>query len=269
LPIFKYDDIKINYIKKGEGSPLVLVQGFGGKLTVWDFQISFFKQKMMVIALDNRGVGKSSRPNYPYTMDMFVEDLKNLLKFLDVQDKIHLCGHSMGGMIAQHFVLKYPNMVKSLILSATSPMFYGSVLDAFIQDLENISLEKQFERGLIFTFSRYFRKKLKEDKRLYEFLKNENLTNPTRLQDMKNQSVAISKHNVINLLQNIIVPTLIMVGSQDIITPRKATQLLHEKIPNSTLEVLKGVGHQLIIESSEKVNNLMWNFIQQHLKEND
>ena len=76
---------------------------------------------MTVIAFDNRGVGKSSRPNYPYTMDMFVEGLKNLLDYLDVYEKIHLFGHSICGMIAQNFVLKYQNRVKTLILSTTSP----------------------------------------------------------------------------------------------------------------------------------------------------
>ncbi len=63
---------------------------------------------MMVIALHNRGTGKSSRPNYPYTMDMFVDDIKGLLDHLEIKNKIHLAGISMGGMIAQNFVLKYP-----------------------------------------------------------------------------------------------------------------------------------------------------------------
>ena len=79
IPIFKHNDIEINYIMKGKGEPLVLVHGFGTKYQGWNFQISYFKKRMKVIALDNRGVGKSSRPNYHYTMDMFVEDIKALL----------------------------------------------------------------------------------------------------------------------------------------------------------------------------------------------
>jgi len=68
----------------------VLIQGYCGKLESWTYQISHFKQKMTVIALDLRGVGKSSRPDDPYTIDTFVEDIKDLLEFLDIQEQIHI-----------------------------------------------------------------------------------------------------------------------------------------------------------------------------------
>jgi pimeloyl-ACP methyl ester carboxylesterase len=120
IPTLTFDNININYILEGKGEPLILVHGFGTKLEGWHFQIEFFKKEMKVIALDNRGVGKSSRPNYPYTMDMFVEDINKLLKHLKIDEPIHLCGISMGGMIVQHFALRYPEKLKTLILCATS-----------------------------------------------------------------------------------------------------------------------------------------------------
>ena len=96
IPFFKYNDVELFYTKEGKGEPLVLISGLGSKMS-WAFQIPFFKEKMMVISPHNRGVGKSSRPNYPYTMDMFVDDIKNLLEHLNIKEKIHLCGISMGG----------------------------------------------------------------------------------------------------------------------------------------------------------------------------
>jgi pimeloyl-ACP methyl ester carboxylesterase len=78
IPIFTYEDFETHYFMEGEGEPLVFVHGFETRYQGWAFQISYFKEKMNVIALDNRGVGKSSRPNYRYTIDMFVEDLKVL-----------------------------------------------------------------------------------------------------------------------------------------------------------------------------------------------
>jgi len=132
IPIFKHNDLEINYIIKGEGEPLVLIHGFGTKYQGWSFQIPYFSKKMKVIALDNRGVGKSSRPNYNYTMNIFVEDIKTLLDYLDIQDKIHLCGISLGGMIVQNFVLKYPERIKTLILCATSAYYDpGPLMDSF------------------------------------------------------------------------------------------------------------------------------------------
>ncbi|TKJ23022.1 MAG: hypothetical protein CEE43_04715 [Promethearchaeota archaeon Loki_b32] len=91
-----YDDVELYYIKEGEGQPLVLISGLGSKMS-WIFQIPFFKEKMMVIAPHNRGVGKSSRPNYLYTMGMYLRDIKELFEHLNLREKIHLCGLSMGG----------------------------------------------------------------------------------------------------------------------------------------------------------------------------
>lgn len=90
MPSFVHDDIKINYLTEGSGEPLVFVSGSFTKLQMWNYQIDFFKDKLTVVAFDNRGVGKSSRPDFSYTMEMFVEDLKNLLDFLDIKEGIHL-----------------------------------------------------------------------------------------------------------------------------------------------------------------------------------
>ena len=120
MPIFKYNSIEINFLTEGIGEPIVFISGIGQKMSGWNFQIPFFKQKMRVITLDNRGVGKSSRPNYPYRMEMFVNDVKNLLDYLDIKEKIHLCGHSLGGMIAQHFALDFPEMVSTLLCATAA-----------------------------------------------------------------------------------------------------------------------------------------------------
>ena len=96
MPSFSYNNIEINYIKEGSGEPIVFVSGTFTKLQMWNYQIDFFKDKMMVVALDNRGAGKSSRPDYPYTMDIFLEDLKHLLDYLNITEGIHLCGSNMG-----------------------------------------------------------------------------------------------------------------------------------------------------------------------------
>ena len=125
----KHDDMEINYLKEGKGPPLVMIIGFGSQLNGWSFQIDYFKYKMTVISMDNRGTGRSSRPDYPYTIEMFVEDIKNLLEHLSIQEKIHLCGISMGGMIVQHFALKYPERVKTLILLATTAKSHPSPIN--------------------------------------------------------------------------------------------------------------------------------------------
>jgi pimeloyl-ACP methyl ester carboxylesterase len=265
IPVFKHDDIETFFTIDGEGEPLLLVTGLGAKHTSWTFQVPFFKQKMKVITLDNRGVGQSSRPNYSYTMDMFVEDVKNLLDHLGIQEQIHLCGISLGGMIAQNFVLKYPDKVKTLILCATTTRIDPSPLVNNIKLSRSVSKETAFELRLKYLFSFQFRKKLKQNEVLYQALKTEYMKDSTELQDYINQAAAVKEHDTRNLLETIKQPTLIMVGSKDKLLPPPQSEIIHSKIPNSILKVFDEPGHGFIVEIADEVNEVLWNFIKEHL----
>ena len=270
IPIFKHDNIEINYFIDGKGEPLVFIHGFGTKYQGWNPQISYFKKKMKVIALDNRGVGESSRPNYPYTIDMFVEDIKILLNHLNIQDKIHLCGISLGGMIVQNFALKFPEMVKSLILCATSAYYTPGPLMESFELIRELSMEEKVEALLPFTHSRVFIKKLKEDQDLFDSIKNDSLfitpmRNPTRFQDYMNQANSMNTHDTRDLLKLIKIPTLIIGAQKDRLIPPLHQKFLHENIDGSKLEIIKGCGHAFTIEAPDDVNELIWNFIQENL----
>ncbi|GAG71998.1 unnamed protein product, partial [marine sediment metagenome] len=91
------NDIKLFYEIIGEGYPVILVHGFGGNRTEWFVQVPPLSEKFKVIIFDNRGSGKSDRPNIPYTMEMFADDIAGLLDYLNI-DKAHIIGVSLGGM---------------------------------------------------------------------------------------------------------------------------------------------------------------------------
>jgi len=265
VPYFKRDGIELYYISEGEGEPLVMISGLGSKNS-WLFQIPYFNKRMRVIVPHNRGVGKSSRPDYPYTMTMYIDDIKALLDHLEIKEKVHLCGISMGGMIAQHYVLKYPDTVKTLILCATTAYLekVSNVIDSQ-KEMENSTLEQKFKVRVAALYSRPFRKKLKTNVQIYEILKNDFMENPTRLQDYINQGAAVGDHDTRDRLSDITQPTLILVGSEDrIILGLYHSELLHEKISNSTLKIIEKTGHGFIVEKPDQVNNLIWNFIQKH-----
>lgn len=222
---------------------------------------------MQVISLDNRGTGKSSRPNYPYTMDMFLDDIKDLLDYLKIKEKIHLCGTSMGGMIAQNFVLKYQEKVKTLILVATTAKFDSNPIIESQRIMKDYTLEEKFEIRLPAEYGRVFRKKLKNDKKLYDFLKKRWMEDQATLQDFINQGAAASTHDTRDLLHKITQPTLIIVGDKDRIIPGlHHSKFLHEQIPNSRLEIIKGAGHGLPTDSSDILNDLIWDFLKSHLE---
>ncbi|MFX1573671.1 MAG: alpha/beta fold hydrolase [Promethearchaeota archaeon] len=273
MPKFKYDDIEINYIKEGVGEPLVLIQGSNSRLEAWNYQIEFFKNVMTIIAFDNRGAGKSSRPDYPYTMDMYVEDTKNLLNYLNIQEKAHLCGISMGGEIAQEFVLKYPEKVKTLILIATEtnigPIEFDQTIKAY-HEMDKMNFDQRFKLLLPILYTTTFKRKLRRDIELYERLKKEMnfmVTNEyaPQLKDLINQFSALADFDTRDLLNQITQPTLIIVGSKDVRNPPDRSKLIHEKIPNSKLKILENLKHGLTIEAPEIINNLIWDFIKENL----
>lgn len=270
IPVFKHKDIEINYFKKGKGEILLMIPGFTSSYEAWTLQISYFQRKMMVIALDNRGAGKSSKPDYPYTMDMFTDDIYALLNHLNIETQIHLVGHSMGGMIAQAFVLKYPEIVKTLtILAAPTYIddFFNQLFDKLETIMQDSDLEARFKKLSELNYSESFIKRITQNKDLYDILLNQYIEQSTTftLKDFNNQGAALLDFDTRELLHKISQPTLIMHGTDDKMASIEHSKILNEKIPNSRLELFEGLGHGFIIEDPVKANNLIWNFIQQHL----
>lgn len=118
MPKVQANGIDIYYEIKGAGEFLLLIAGFASDLTNWSKMVSLLAEKYRVIVFDNRGVGRSSAPESPYTIRQMADDTAGLLDKIGV-DKAHVAGHSMGGMIAQEFALGYPEKVRSLMLLAT------------------------------------------------------------------------------------------------------------------------------------------------------
>ncbi len=269
IPIFEHKDIEINYFIKGKGEILLLIPGMGNGYETWTIQISYFRRKMMVLALDNRGAGKSSKHDYPYTMDMFTNDIYALLNHLNIETQIHLVGHSMGGIIAQAFVLKYPEIVKTLTILAAPTYIDDSFNQVFEQKetiMQDSDLEARFKKTLEFNNSESFIKRITQNKSLYDVLLEQFIEQSTMfdVKDYHHQRAALSGFDTRELLHKISQPTLIMHGTDDKI-PVKHSKILNEKIPNSRLELFEGLGHAFVLEDPVKVNNLIWNFIQQHL----
>ena len=273
MPSFSYNDIELNYIMEGSGEPIVFVSGTFTKLQMWNYQINFFKDKMNVVAFDNRGVGKSSRPDFPYTMELLVEDLKNLLDFLDITEGIHLCGSSMGAMISQKLALKYPKMVKTLILCAPTSYYPPKTMEQNLLTyniLKDLDLEQRVKYWFPLIYSRAFKKRLENDREFFdEICKDMNfcsqLVDPPLYKDYINQNEALRNFDMRDSIKDIIQPTLILSGSKDKMSMPGMIESMHEEIPNSKLETISGASHAFNIESAEETNRIIWKFIQEHL----
>lgn len=269
------NEIKICYEIQGKGDPVVLIHGFGVKKEQWIGQFGPLSEHFKVIRLDNRGAGKSDRPNELYTMEMFAEDVKGLLDFLGIE-KAHIIGWSTGGMMAQHFAIKFPNSVNKLILINT--------IDAWPPDKSGLEVyknaqiaryesrlqdpEKTFFEAAKMGFSRQFIKIMKEDPKnkfhgLFsaEDLIEDSTINPATPQDIANQANALGNHNVTEKLHLIKAETLVMCADKDRQMPKAVNLKLHEGLPNSKFVVIEGASHESPQEKAPEVNEKIIEFL--------
>ncbi|MBD3256045.1 MAG: alpha/beta fold hydrolase [Candidatus Lokiarchaeota archaeon] len=274
IPICKTDDVELFYIMEGRGEPLVLIQGTNTKWQAGHFQIEFFHEKMQVIAYDLRGSGKSSRPDYHYTMDMFVEDLNALLNCLEIKEKVHLCGVSLGGAIALKFVLKYPEKVKSMILLGTltysDPQRFKQTLNLYKNNFPKMTIEQRFQLIFKLEFTGKFQRRVKKDPELYDMLRKDvnfiaYIVDPPEIKDYVNQWESLRNYDVRDRLSQIQQPTLIALGNLDKNISPAVSESMHKSIPNSELKIFDNMTHGFTIENHQEVNNLIWEFLKKHI----
>jgi 3-oxoadipate enol-lactonase len=119
MPFVENQSAKIYWDEQGSGAPLLLIMGLSYASNMWHRTRPFLAQRFRTIAFDNRGIGQSDAPPGVYPIEQMASDAAAVLDAAGVASA-HLFGLSMGGMIAQEFVLQYPQRVRSLILGCTN-----------------------------------------------------------------------------------------------------------------------------------------------------
>jgi len=274
MPVAEVNDIQIAYEMYGDGEPLILIHGFGYNKSAWIAQIDDLSNHFKVITIDVRGSGESSHPEESFIMDTLVEDLKGLMDVIKIE-KAHLMGWSMGSMIIQNFVLKYPERAKKLVLIGTNAGFPSKdgilmLRDSLIKiyDLRKKDPEAAFFQLARFVFSPKFRKKMEKNptEKTHGIMSPEELIaesteHQTTPKDLKHLADIIGAHNTLDRLDAIKNETLVIVGTKDTLTPVISNKQLHENLPNSKLEVIEGAGHKVFFENQPEVNPIIIDFL--------
>lgn len=248
MPVINANGIEIYYETRGEGSPLMLINGWGGNLDSWSGKmIDLLAEQHRVIMMDNRGTGRSNKPDIPYTMDMMAADVKGVLDSLDIE-KAHVMGFSMGGAITQTFGVKYPGTTLSLILCGASAGKENSVSsDPKVQmDLALIAnpLPEMTERDVTIKLLYLLYSKEYVEAHLEELVEDETYSNyPTSSHALMNQSHAISTMDTYTHLPGLKVPVLVMTGDEDVLVPPENSEKIAAQIPGSELILIPGCGH--------------------------
>ena len=271
--------IKICYDIHGDGEPIILIHGFSDRKEHWRAQVGALSEDFKVIRMDNRGAGKSDRPDGKYTMEVYASDVAGLMTNLEIE-RAHIIGHSMGGMIAQNFAILYPDRVDKLILLNTFPGLKPpgeSIEDiitmqresaiagqaAILKDPDNVFID-----GAKSSYSRKFWKLMKENpkKKFHGIWSVEDLIDekknygPTAI-DLSNQSYAISTHNTYERLHEVKSEVLIISAEKDKSCPKSMGEKMHELIPNSKFVVIEGAAHQSVLEKAPEVNKIIIEFL--------
>ena len=256
----KANGIQINYELSGkDGAPvLMLSHSLGSSLVMWNPQMTALATRYRVLRFDTRGHGGSDAPKGAYTLDQLARDAIGLMNALSL-DKVHWVGLSMGGMIGQCLALDYTDRLLSLALCDTSA-FVPEESQPVWQERINTALDKGMKPMLDSTMERWFTAPyINENHPEVDIISRQYLATP--VSGFIGCCEAIRHLNYLERLSEITIPTLIIVGEEDQGTPVEASEVMHERIPESRLVVLKSAAHLSNIEQSEAFNNALLGFL--------
>jgi pimeloyl-ACP methyl ester carboxylesterase len=261
----RVNDIDIYYEVHGTGPPLLLIMGLGANATAWEMQITELRRQFQVIAYDNRGAGRSDKPDEPYSMCQMADDAAGLLDALGIVSA-HVFGMSMGGMIAQELVLRHPDRVRALILGGTmaggpAAIMAGPQLMLQWARLATMPPAQAIEAGLTFLYSDEFLSQ-NRDRLVQRALETMHLMAPPYA--LRRQVMAIIGFNTHSRLRNIRAAALILTGTADKIVPAENSRALAARIPSARLIEFPGAGHGFLVEKAHETNAAVLEFLQTH-----
>ncbi|MFA3782453.1 alpha/beta fold hydrolase [Melioribacteraceae bacterium 4301-Me] len=245
-------------------TPIIFVHGFPYDHTMWDFQVNALKDNYYCITYDVRGLGESYVGDGQYTMEAYVQDLFSIITELNL-DKPVLCGHSMGGYISFRAAEINQFKFSGFIFVDTKPSADDNAAKlkraAAINQINTEGLAPFVEAFVKNTFSDI---SLNEKKELIEdTLKKSYKHNPI---GVKGALIAmLSRTDTTNFLQKIKLPTLLIYGSFDTLTPPTLMREIAEKIPNSEFAVIPRAGHMSPLENPDNVNDLIKGFLERRI----
>ncbi len=262
MPFAKVNGIRVYYEEHGTGHPVLFIQGLGYPSGMWFRQVPVMARRFRVVVFDNRGVGRSDKPDEEYTVRLMASDAAELLRSLDI-DKAHVVGVSLGGYIAQELALNHPERVDRLALMATSCggprlMELTKPLWDEIAKLAGLPPEEIIRKGMAFAVTEKFYREHPELIERSVALRMENLQPLFAFTRQSNAAMSFNGHDRAHLIGH---PTLILAGAQDQVMPLVLTEELARKIPQAQFKVFPDAAHLLFLEKAEAVNRTLLDFL--------
>ena len=256
------NDVTINYTERGmpQGLPVVFIHGFPFNQEMWDPQINILPNNVYGITYDVRGHGNSDVGDGQFTIELFVDDLIALLDHLHIEKAV-FCGLSMGGYIALRTFERHPDRVCGLILSDTK-----SEPDTDAVKIKRAVTMKTVKAAGVRAFAEEFVKAIFWEKTFERnpsaiaFIKKIIFENTSR--GICGTLLALaSRTDTTTALASINIPTCIIVGEHDKLTPPSDARTMHTMITGSELHILPYAAHMSNLENTQEFNQRIIAFL--------
>jgi 3-oxoadipate enol-lactonase len=252
--------VKLYAEEHGDGHPLLLLTGLGYAIWSWQKQIPDWSRAFRCIAVENRGTGRSPKPPGPYTIEELADDAAEMLD----GRRAHVAGFSMGGYVAQLVALRHPHLVERLVLVCTAT---GGPAHVDIPAETQAAWEanagrtpQEFARATMpLSFSPGWTDEHPDE---FERLLRDRLEHPTPPECWRAQYDACWRFvDRTTPVEEIAAPTLVVHGDADRIVPYANGVELARRLRDARLETFAGAGHLLFLESPERFNPLVAEFL--------
>ena len=260
---FKIRELNINHYP-ADKPDLILIHAFPLSSKMWDSQVEYFRDKFNLFTYDIRGLGQSYTTDYIQTMESYTNDFLSIIDDLNLKN-VSVCGLSMGSYIAQRAAIKSPAKFSAVILAASRSERDD---DKGILNRSNTIIE--IKSGGRETFTNTFIKNLisansYSKPEIVNFLKG--IIDSNSSEGICSAEIALAtRTNTLEEYSKLDIPTLILVGSEDILTPINFSEKMHESFKNSILKIIPNAGHLSNIDNPETFNHEVENFLNRVFK---
>ncbi|HLP28658.1 MAG TPA: alpha/beta hydrolase [Candidatus Didemnitutus sp.] len=255
------DSFQLSYDDVGEGDiPIIFLHGFPFSKNMWAGQLASLRSTCRVIACDIRGFGKSVDESSSLSIDLFTEDLIAFMDKLSI-DKAIICGLSMGGFIALNALAKHPQRFEALILANTQCIADTPEVKANrYTTIDTIEIDGAAEFNEKFVTSVFHPDSIIHKGQLVDQLRSVVFANSDRI--ICQGLVALAERpETCSSLQDITIPTLIISGRADVVTPLAQSESMHKSINGSILHVIENAGHVSNLEQPKEFNQQVLDFV--------
>lgn len=267
MPGLRVNDVDIHYEVRGEGQPFVFIAETACDGDVWNmFQVPEFSRDHRTIITDYRGTGKSTRTPMRYTTRMFADDIAAVMDHVGAEQAV-VCGHSMGGRVAQLLTLEHPGKVKKLILASSGAAHPGApgiplriATEMVEMGYEKYVREHTIEVGWTEQYVKNHLEKIEDCLKV-------RMANLCSVECYFRHVIARQEHDTSDRLKDIAVPTLVLVGEDDHavvsdMSHRKGADILANGIPDARLVLLPGERHSYFFTNPEVAHKAIREFLE-------